>query len=295
VTSAGQFQADGLRLATEPGPDGPRLSTDDPQTAPLAAVLNAAATGALEGLDEALRRGEGAETPIERVRRPYPGDEFPAERERWRRLTGEDPGEDVYVVGTSYTPGVMVVPRAALRAGLEALRALRHAAAPADGDADTAWLAELEERAADVDRLEAADEIEQRARAAVKRRLLLAELDALPAALDDVAYPLLGAYQRAAAERRRYAASEERARALGSSASDDPTVSLDWFRFEAPAPDGWSDDAWLAHAEAALRDAQPPAEQAESELYVRDGAGWTRIAWRREDDGRPVVLRAERG
>ena len=165
------IQAGGLRLTTEEGPDGPQLMIDHRQTASLAAVLNAAARGQLPGLDEALTRGDGAATPVERVARQHPGDEFPAERQRWRELTGEDPGEDFYVVGTAYTPGVMIVPRAALQAGLKALLEIRERAATEKRVGHRGWLADLEERAAAIDQLEVADGSEQRARAAVKRRL----------------------------------------------------------------------------------------------------------------------------
>jgi hypothetical protein len=189
----------------------------------------------------------------------------------------------------------MIVPRAALQAGLKALLELGEGAAQASRDSggDPAWLADLEERAAAIDRLEEADEAEQRARAAVKRRLLLAELDTLHADLDEAAYPLLAAYRRAAKARRRYARRKERARTVpGSEAGADPAVSLDWFRLRAKAPRGWTADEWLAHAEAALLAADVPPEQAEGELFVRDGSGWTSIAWRREDGSTPVVLRA---
>jgi hypothetical protein len=75
-------------------------------------------------------------------------------------------------------------------------------------------------------------------------------------------------------------------------AGGEPAVSLDWFRLHGTPPPGWSDDAWLAHAEAALLAADLPPEQAEGELFVKDGSGWTQIAWRRDDGGRPLVLRA---
>jgi hypothetical protein len=293
VSSSRTIDAGGLTLVIEQGPDGPRLATGNRLTAPLAAVLNAAASGALPGLDEALERRGGAETPIERVARPHPGDEFPAEREQWRELTGSDPGDDVYVVGTAYTPGVMIVPRAALLGGLRALRALRTGDASADLAADAARLSELEEQAAAVDRLEAAGGVDERARAAVKRRLLLADLEALPAAPDATAYPLLAAYRGAAEARERYARGDERARAVpGSAAGADPAVSLDWFRLHAAPLACWSADAWLAHAEAALLAAEIPSGQAEGELFVRDSTGWMHIVWRREDGTRPVLVRA---
>lgn len=128
MTHAQSLEAGGLWLAVESGPDGPRLKTDRHETAPLAAVLNAAVSGALPGLEEALERGDGVATPVDGAVRPHPGDEFPAERARWQRLTGEDPGDDVYVVVAVYAGGTMIVPRAALLAGLRALRRLREGA-----------------------------------------------------------------------------------------------------------------------------------------------------------------------
>ena len=253
---------------TEEGPDGPQLMIDHRQTASLAAVLNAAARGQLPGLDEALTRGDGAATPVERVARPHPGDEFPAERQRWRELTGEDPGEDVYAVpleprtrrshdrASSGAPG-----------RLEGAAGDPRARGHGEESCGPSWLARRPggARSGDGAELEVADGSEQRARAAVKRRLFLAELDTIPAALDEAAYPLLAAYRRAAKARRRFARCEERARSNpGSRVGVGPAVSLDWFRLRQKTPHGWTPAGWLAHAEVTLLAADLPPEQAEA-------------------------------
>ena len=117
----------------------------------------------------------------------------------------------------------MIVPRAALVTGLRALRELRETAVSGE---DRAWWAELEERATTIDRLSDLIDVDARARAAVKRRLLLAELRTLTGNPDPVSYPRLAAYRRAEDDRQRYARGSERAPfPAPSSGSNPPSLS----------------------------------------------------------------------
>jgi hypothetical protein len=57
--------------------------------------------------------------------RPQPEDDLEPARARWRSLTGEEPGEDVYILGTGFTYDEVVLPRQTLLEIIQGLKKLR--------------------------------------------------------------------------------------------------------------------------------------------------------------------------
>ncbi|MEO7094095.1 MAG: hypothetical protein ABI175_12650, partial [Polyangiales bacterium] len=91
---------------------------------------------------------------------------------------------------------------------------------------------------------------------ATKRRFLLAELagygllkvahgDTRTTWLERWQLPFLLGFQRAALALGAYARSSARARRLGDD-TQEPSVSVDWFRLGVATAEGWDPDDWLA-------------------------------------------------
>jgi hypothetical protein len=83
--------------------------------------------GGFSNLIERIEHGEDAATPGLFATRPEPDDDVTEARNLWQQLTGQDPGEDVYLVGTNFAqpyPDILV-PRKALQEMIFALQALR--------------------------------------------------------------------------------------------------------------------------------------------------------------------------
>ena len=116
-----------LALRVERSPAGTLLSAGDPATEPLAFVVNAAFGGVLEGLEEHLRADRSMSRhglyALNRadVDGPAPG------AAEWRALTGQDPGEDAYLVGAEFLRRSLLVPRDVLLGVLAGLRERRAA------------------------------------------------------------------------------------------------------------------------------------------------------------------------
>jgi hypothetical protein len=117
--------ADGLRLPLRPTAEGPLLATVDTVWEPLGDALNAAVTGAIPDLAERLERGEDVVLQGMFIARPQPDDNLDRLSNPWRLWTGTEPGDDVYVVGTTFRQLEVVVPRQALRHILGELLRLR--------------------------------------------------------------------------------------------------------------------------------------------------------------------------
>jgi hypothetical protein len=157
-------------------------------------------------LAESLERGEDAGNQAWYAFKPEPGDDVTEESNRWRELTGSDPGEDSYLVGTTFTSSAILVPRKALQEMISALQALRQqgtvvslatqanaqsepgnnnsspdAQLPQptlDPQVDEILLQELEERAVTLDALEQGEQTQEvAATISAKRRFLLLELN----------------------------------------------------------------------------------------------------------------------
>jgi hypothetical protein len=94
-------------------PTGPLLSIEDKYLQPIEWIINAAAIGQIPEFVEMLSQGEEASTegffavPLAR------NDIEAQDHVQWRELTGEELGEDVYMVGTIFTHEV-VLPRQTL-------------------------------------------------------------------------------------------------------------------------------------------------------------------------------------
>jgi hypothetical protein len=293
------LRAGGIALPLEQTSDGPIVSTSaDPELAPLAWVLNAAATRRLPNLREAVAAGEDAVVQGLYATRPDPYEDHAAAAATWRRLSGRDPGDDAYTVGTTFSGPGLLVPRDALLEMLDALERARTGDSPPPGPEE---LDELERRAAELDAAPAPRSAEDAGTQSGTRRFLLLALDHAgvlgeqpPDGLDE--RPALAGYRDAAAELRRYLASEER-RSLVAGAPPSgvlgAAVSLDWFRHPSPRPNPLERPFhWLAAGEAALRAAQLDGRSGAGEVFVRRGSDWWIFDWRRDDGVTPALVRA---
>jgi hypothetical protein len=288
--------AGGLRLPLEPTPAGPLLSTSaDAALEPLAWVVNAAVTGDLPELRECVQRGEDAVIQGLSAVRPQPGDDVDEAAARWRGLTDAEPGDDAYLVGTSFGTGSLLVPRRALLEVLDALERVR--AAPGGGEVDAEELDELERRAAELDRRAAPPPRSPDEAGAVSaaRRFLLMALDQAGVTdaereVDPGHRPLLRAYRNAARARAEYGRSAERAQLVRDAGP--PRVSLDWFRRPSPRPNPLEAPFhWLATCEGTLL-AADLGDAGAGEVFLRHRDGWWSLAWRADDGVTPVLVGA---
>src|SRR5262245_33552307 len=92
----------GLELPLIDSPFGPALANLHGDLRALELVVNEVLSGAFPELETALERGEDARTAYYSVAHPLPGEPFEQERTCWRELTGEDAGDDVYVIGVEF-------------------------------------------------------------------------------------------------------------------------------------------------------------------------------------------------
>jgi hypothetical protein len=293
------LRAGGIALPLEQTSDGPIVSTSaDPDLAPLAWVLNAAATRRLPNLRDAVAAGEDAVVQGLYATRPDPHEDHAPAAAVWRRLSGRDPGDDAYTVGTTFSGPGLLVPRDAL---LEMLDALERARTQGGAPAGPEELDELERRAAELDAAPPPRTAEDAGTQSGTRRFLLLALDHAgvlgerpPEGLDE--RPLLAGYRDAAAELRRYLASEDRrSMVAGAPASGvvGAVVSLDWFRHPSPRPNPLERPfRWLAAGEAALGAAQLDEHSGTGEVFVRRGEDWWAFDWRRDDGVTPALFRA---
>jgi hypothetical protein len=307
---------DGLSLPLERAPDGVRVTGDRGELEALTLALNSGAGDWLPGMRDAIARGEDAARYPVVVMRPAPGVDYGRAAEVWRKHAGSEPGEDVYAVGSAFSPDV-IVPRTALLALLDRLIELRGGPlaappppprpAPALTEHDRPYFEELEQKAREVDALRVGPRDEEAiAQEHAKRRSLLLALDAngllagaggdAPALdLKDWHLYTLAGYRRAALALLAYLDSEERRERLPAAAAGrvlGAPVSLDWFRLNVAPQQGLSSHAWLAWAEAqfAASNLQPGSEGA---VLVRHGGPWYRLRWRKDDGVTPALIAAE--
>lgn len=180
------LKVNNLSLPMKWTPIGPLLSIKDKVLQPIEWIINAAAIGEVTEFAEVLARGEDASTEgFFAV--PLALDDIEAkDRALWRELTGEELGEDVYMVGTIFTHEV-VLPRQTLLQIVQTLEKKRaefpeppfpwlfrldpYFFSPAEGERE--FMKELEERAVAFVCIEQkeADEVVEESRQALLRDL----------------------------------------------------------------------------------------------------------------------------
>jgi hypothetical protein len=107
------LKVNNLSLPLRWTPMGPLLSTEDESLEALAWIINPAVTDRLPQLAEKLASREEVSMD-QRLAVPLALDDLEAKDHlRWRELTGSELGEDVYMVGTTFTQEV-VLPRQTL-------------------------------------------------------------------------------------------------------------------------------------------------------------------------------------
>ncbi len=298
---------------------GPLPSFRDPDLEALELALQWAVEGRVPEFRRGVEAGEAVgEYPV--VARPAgPDDDLTQGRRLWRRLTGHELGDDIYIIHSAIGMPEVAVPRQALLELIDRVSELRGATAkppgswlfreipiwhqPAPGEKEA--LRQLERQAEQLEMITRAPRTEEtRARESVKRRFLLVELNAL-GILSYVGFAdkerWLGAwgldltfgYARAARSLHFYFASQGR-RLYFPDANDEPVlgarISLDWSRHSVPTPPGREPDEWLGFCEHVL--SQATVTGYEGTLLVREGGAWCEVSWRRDDGENPAVFAA---
>lgn len=313
----------GLVVPLSPTPFGPIVALgkggDDIDL--LRWVVNAALEGELPGLAESVERGE-TRSDGTATARPVANDDDVAEaRAAWRERTGHDLGDDAYAVGVQWRGRSFILPRAVLAGLVRRLEALRTAtpkppppwlfamlAPSADPHpSEELLLRSLETRAAEVDAwLQSRREHQGDPQVAVKRRMLLAELEAYGILTGPMGHhrerwlvqwqlPTLLGYQRAAIAIGEYWSSGPRRLRIGPPPNVGSvvgaSVSVDYFRTPSEAPPSWDPNDWLAFCERALLDA-PSTDGYDGELFIHTGETRCAVHFRRDDGQHPAVVRA---
>ena len=310
----------GARLPVVMTSEGVQIGAVEADYDGLAWVICSIAKGHFPAVVEQLQRGEDAKQDALYARRPRPRDELTEARERWVRLGGADPGDDVYLVGTTFLPENILIPRAALLLLIDELRRIRQQfpAAPSVTPPveqagvvvedqlrpyDDARLLQLEEMAQELETL--AKQPGRGEEAGRVRRELHRELDRARL-LDDAATAaarrarvaelglsrLLG-YHDAAVTLLSYLRSDERKRffpepvlqVLGA------PVSLDWFRLGVPTPARYRPFDWLAFWESVF--VANRTDSPVGEILSHRGTEWHRVTWRSDDLVHPSLLSVE--
>lgn len=210
-------------------------------------------------------------------------------RQRWLDLTGQPPGDDVYLLGTQFR-GVasLVVPRQLLIDVFDHLTAL----GPAPPPVLNAW-DHLEQHALDLlphptlpsPDAEIRDLLSDLSGAGV---LDLTQHPSILEHLDPIRHEVLLTYVAAVKELTAYYASPQRA-ARTDLITNPPIiggpVSLEWFRHGVQPPDDKADAfTWLTFFEGVVQTATVSPNGA-SETYQKLGGQWFHLRWRCEVPG----------
>jgi len=119
------LKVNNLSLPLKWTPTGPLLFIEDKFFEPIEWIVNAAVIGEIPQLADSIARGEDVVMEQRFAVRPMADEDFSEARTRWRELTGSDPGEDVYVLGTGFTYHEVVMPRKTLLQIIQALEKKR--------------------------------------------------------------------------------------------------------------------------------------------------------------------------
>lgn len=207
-----------LSIKLRSTPEGPLFSHDDDDSnlEPITWVVNSIVTGGISEerftqMVDTLERGEEICNQGWYIGRPDdPSEDYTEARENWRELTNSLPGDDSYLVGTSFLRRQIIVPRQVLLEIIYALKKLRQQGNFTDESeegteqkpsqipnnqeltnnqpqkqldvdnipVDDDFLRHMEERAVALATLEQGEEtLETAATASAKRRFLLVELE----------------------------------------------------------------------------------------------------------------------
>jgi len=122
-----------LSIKLRSTPEGPLFSHDDDDSnlEPITWVVNSIVTGGISEerftqMVDTLERGEEICTQGWSIGRPdEPSEDYTEARENWRELTNSLPGDDSYLVATSFLRRQIIVPRQVLLEIIYALKKLR--------------------------------------------------------------------------------------------------------------------------------------------------------------------------
>jgi len=315
-----QIVVEGLAFDLRETQLGPILKGGTPLSEPLAWVVNSAFNGAIPDLLDALKRGDNTGRGGVFLVRPLPEHDVQKERANWRELTGNDPGNDVYLLGTSFLEVSLLAPRSTLIRIIETLGRMRAETqqplpslfrgepvweVPAEGEQEL--IAELEQQLHEFKELEAKEATDdERSQLSAKRRFLLLDLSAAGLLdnkhwtaksvwLEKWGFGNLRDFYRAVLRIIEYFASDER-REFIPSAGAEPVlgadVSVDFFRFEHTPPAGIPSFRWVAFCEDVFRSSEV-GDVAEGEVFTKIDEGWVRILWRRDDGKTPAMYAAQ--
>lgn len=113
-----------LSLPLQDTPTGPVLSISKTFLDPIAWIVNTALGDDIEQFVDDLTRGVNIFIKTFSAIHLAPNDIVPEDQAQWRKLTGEELGEDVYMVGSSFTHEV-ILPRQTLLLIVQTLLKLR--------------------------------------------------------------------------------------------------------------------------------------------------------------------------
>ncbi|MGB0386988.1 MAG: hypothetical protein ACPGWR_19405 [Ardenticatenaceae bacterium] len=120
------LKVNNLSLPLQYTPTGPFLLIKDRFLEPIQWVINSAVSDEAPQIADLVARGEDVSFLMGHAIRPTPEDDDLDElRALWRELTGSDPGEDVYILGTGFTYHEVVMPRQTLLEIIQTLKKLR--------------------------------------------------------------------------------------------------------------------------------------------------------------------------
>ena len=126
LTKGHDIKVNNLSLPLTYLPTGPVLSIQKGFFDPIAWIINPAVTGEEPQLAEKLAQGQDVIIEMRYAVRPTAeDDDLDEAKAQWRELTGSDPGEDVYILGTGFTTHEVVLPRQTLLEIIQTLKKLR--------------------------------------------------------------------------------------------------------------------------------------------------------------------------
>ncbi|MGB0387433.1 MAG: hypothetical protein ACPGWR_21660 [Ardenticatenaceae bacterium] len=114
------LKVNNLSLPLKWTPMGPLLSTEDKFLEPIAWIVNPPVASKNSHFADSLARGDDVFMQRLYAVRPKPDEVLPEDRALWRELTGSELGQDVYLLGTTFTRQ-LVLPRQTLQEIVQAL------------------------------------------------------------------------------------------------------------------------------------------------------------------------------